>query len=286
MSKIKITEVKIQKFVNVSFQNGGKRRLAFDSGFAMLRSSAFRKKKNFQFRKMNFGRTTRVGHKENIFALDINTDGILSSVAEDGHCILWSTDGQILHDINVNNEHGLTSDEYPLNSVTFNPSDSNKFYISSGMQVLVYDMRKCSAYLTKFDLNEDEINQLCVNSTGRYLAACDDLGEIKVIDIQESRLFKTLGRRHDNICSSVQFRHKKSWQLLSAGLDCNIINWDFSSGKPQQIFNMNDHILKQTEGNQTSFINPPFVHSLSVAKDGKTFATGLGIKFKSKKHYF
>jgi hypothetical protein len=36
MSKIKITEVKIQKFVNVSFQNGGKRRLAFDSGSAMF----------------------------------------------------------------------------------------------------------------------------------------------------------------------------------------------------------------------------------------------------------
>jgi WD40 repeat protein len=234
---------------------------------------------------MNFVRKTRVGHKENILSLNVNTDGILSSVAEDGHCILWSSEGQIVYDINVNNEHGLTSDESPLNSVTFNPSDGNKLYISSGTKVLVYDMRKGSACISKFDLNEDEINQLCVNNTGRYLAACDDQGEIKVIDTQESRLFKTLGRRHENICASVQFRHKKSWQILSAGLDCNIINWDFSNGKPQQIFNMNNHISNEAEDNENFFVNPPFVHSLSVGEDGKTFAAGLGIKLTNIMYY-
>jgi WD40 repeat protein len=234
---------------------------------------------------MNFVRKTRVGHKENILSLNVNTDGILSSVAEDGHCILWSSEGQIVYDINVNNEHGLTSDESPLNSVTFNPSDGNKLYISSGTKVLVYDMRKGSACISKFDLNEDEINQLCVNNTGRYLAACDDQGEIKVIDTQESRLFKTLGRRHENICASVQFRHKKSWQILSAGLDCNIINWDFSNGKPQQIFNMNNHISNEAEDNENLFVNPPFVHSLSAGEDGKTFAAGLGIKLTNIMYY-
>ena len=229
---------------------------------------------------MNFVRKTRVGHQGNILALNINTDEILSSVGEDGHCILWSPEGQIIYDINVNNEHGVTSDESPLNSVTFSPSDSNRLYISSGTQVLVYDTRKGSACVTKFDFNEDEINQLCVNSTGRYLAACDDQGEIKVIDNQESRLFKTLSRRHDNICASIQFRHKKSWQILSAGLDCNIINWDFSNGKPLQIFNMSSHISNEAEDNERLFVNPPFVHSLSVGRDGKTFATGLGMKLK------
>ena len=230
---------------------------------------------------MNFVRKTRVGHKENILALDVNTSGILSSVAEDGHCILWSPSGQIINDINVNSAHGLSSDECAFNSVTFRLPHGNELYISSGTQILAYDIRKCSSCMNKFDFNDEEINQLCVNSSGQYLAACDDSGEIKVIDIHESRLFKTLRRRHDNICSSVQFRHKKSWQLLSAGLDCNIIHWDYSSGKTRQIFNVNDHISKDTEANQTSFLNPPFVHSLSIAEDDKTFATGLGIKFKT-----
>ena len=49
---------------------------------------------------------------------------------------------------------------------------------------------------------------------------------------------------------------------------------------------MSDHISKDTEGNQTLFLNPPFVHSLSIAKDDKTFATGLGKKFMSNKHCF
>lgn len=236
--------------------------------------------------KMNVIKKTRVGHKENILALDVNTNGILSSVAEDGHCILWSSDGQVINDINLNAEHSLSSDECPLNSVIFNLPHGNELYISSGTQILAYDIRNCSSCITKFDLNDEEINQLCVNNTGQYLAACDDSGEVKVIDIRESRLFKTLRRRHDNICSSVQFRHKKSWQLLSAGLDCKIINWDFSSGKTQQIFNMSDHISKDAEGKQTLFLNPPFVHSLSIAKDDKTFATGLGKKFMSNKHCF
>ncbi|XP_028405614.1 WD repeat-containing protein 53-like [Dendronephthya gigantea] len=238
---------------------------------------------------MNFSRKARIGHSGTVLALDISTEGVLSSVGEDGRCLLWTPEGQIIQDLNVNKEHGSSPDDCPLNSVTFNPSESNNFYISSGTQVLAYDMRKCSSCIVNFDFNVDEINQLCVNDTGQYLAACDDHGEIKVIDIQESRLFKTLARHHDNICSSVQFRHKKSWQLLSAGLDCHIINWDFSSGKPQQLFNINDCVMKNSEENQTLFINPPFVHSLSVRKDGKTFATGLGngeigfFKFQGKK---
>lgn len=232
---------------------------------------------------MNLVSKIRARHKETILALEVNTDGILSSVSEDGHCVLWATNGEIIQDINVDSDHGSTSkgsDERPLNSVTFNPSNCNEFYISSGRSVLAYDVRKCSSYHGKFDFNEDEINQLCVNSTGRYLASCDDMGEIKVIDIQESRLFKTLSRHHDNICSTVQFRHKKSWQLLSAGLDCCIINWDFSSGKPLQVFNTSEH-TNDNKKEQTFFVNPPFVHSLSIAQDGKTFATGLGIKVKS-----
>ena len=225
---------------------------------------------------MKFDKLFRTGHQKTILALDVNRDGILSSISEDGHCILWSSDGQIAQDLDLSNEHCTLCHLHPLNSIVFDSSNSNTFYISCGKIIFVYDMRKCSKSQRKYEFNTDEINQLCVNHSGRYLAACDDAGEVKVIDVQESCLFKTLGRHHDNICSTVQFRPKKSWQLLSAGLDCNIINWDFSCGKPQQIFDINYDIHKKTTNETLPFINPPFVHSISLSEDGKKFAAGLG----------
>lgn len=68
---------------------------------------------------------------------------------------------------------------------------------------------------TIFDHNSEEINQvsiLCyifylvskflkvvVSQDGKYLAACDDSGEAKIIDIEQGKLAHTLARRHKNV---------------------------------------------------------------------------------------
>jgi WD40 repeat protein len=71
------------------------------------------------------------------------------------------------------------------------------------------------------DFNTDEINQIRVNEKGAFVAACDDSGEIKVMDVRKGHaLFKTL-RGHDNICASIVFRPRTSWDLLS-GTHTNI----------------------------------------------------------------
>ena len=80
-------------------------------------------------------------------------------------------------------------------------------------------MRNSWSSFVKFEFNKEEINQISVNEKGEYLAACDDDGEIKIIDLRQDNLFKALPARHSNICSSVQFRLQRPWQILSAGLD-------------------------------------------------------------------
>lgn len=228
---------------------------------------------------------TLSGHAGTVLAIDISSNGLLSSVAEDGRCILWSSEGEILTNTLVNNADDgsgcstksavTASDDCPLNSVKFVPNDPNKLFISSGNKVFGFDVRKPLSPFSKFEYNSEEINQISINEKGEYLATCDDDGEIKIIDLRQDRLFKTLSRHHSNICSSVQFRHQRPWQIISAGLDCNVIHWDFSTGKPRQVFNVNKYLQSKKAPNEL-LINPPFAHSISMADDGRTFASGLG----------
>ena len=225
---------------------------------------------------MNTNKLTWKGHVKTILALDISSNEVVASVSEDGHCILWSLDGNIVSKIFVDSENSKEKD-CVLNSVKFVPNEPNKLFVSSKNKVLGFDMRNPSYPFTSFKCNEEEINEISINEKGEYLAACDDEGEIKVIDLKQERLFKTLFKRHTNICTSVQFRYKRPWQVISGGMDCNIIYWDYSTGKSRQTFNINE-MLKEKSDHHEMFINPPFVHSLATSKDGWRFAAGLGIE--------
>ena len=60
-----------------------------------------------------------------------------------------------------------------------------------------------------------------------------------------TRVFKTCRRSgHENICSSVAFHPKRAWELVSGGLDCLLINWDFSRGKPCYKLNMQEVVTR------------------------------------------
>lgn len=54
--------------------------------------------------------------------------------------------------------------------------------------------------------NNDEINSVSAAPNGRFLAAADDAGDVKVIDASTWQLFKSMRGAHDNICSSAVFR--------------------------------------------------------------------------------
>ena len=124
-----------------------------------------------------------------------------------------------------------------------------------------------------YNYNEEEINQIVLNEKESHLAACDDAGHVRVISTHDRRLYKTL-RKHTNICSTVTFRPKRPWDLISGGLDSMLLQWDFSKAKNYCNINM-EEIGAQEENTQDSYlVNPPFIHSLSVSSDGHFLACG------------
>lgn len=80
--------------------------------------------------------------------------------------------------------------------------------------------------------NAEEVNCIAVSANGRIVAAADDSGEIAVIDIAAKSLIRTLKGGHTNIASGVLFPKDREWQVLSGGLDSQLMLWDFSSGRP------------------------------------------------------
>ncbi|KAI5061031.1 hypothetical protein GOP47_0023536 [Adiantum capillus-veneris] len=169
-----------------------------------------------------------------------------------------------------------------VSSVCFTPARSDIFYASAGASVYCIDTRlgSVSEATMKFDYNNDEINQVALNQKASYLAAADDSGEIKVIDLENRKLQKTLRGVHTNICSTVQFHPHRPWELISGGLDSKIVKWDFNKGRPMKVFD--EGIGAVQPGVSGQFCNPPFVHVLAApeckvaGKGGKVLAVARG----------
>ena len=99
-------------------------------------------------------------------------------------------------------------------------------YAAYGNTVTCLDMRMApsSGKLQKHTFNTDDINQITVNLKSSYLAAADDSGEVKIMDIRQHCLYKTLRSVHTNICSSMQFNPCRPWEVISGGLDSKIVS--------------------------------------------------------------
>lgn len=218
------------------------------------------------------------GHTSSVLSLDVNTEGILASGGEDGLCI-WSKDGTSQTKLPFTSHLSSDRDPKEVNSVCFCVKNPERLFASCGSKTLRYDLRNLASTVCEFQFNEDEINQLAIHDKGTFLAACDDSGEIKVIEVESGRLFKTLYNKHDNICATVQFRSNRPWEVVSGGMDFKVVSWDFSSGRPLQDLNVQELGGDSQEG--AYFVNPPFVHSIHMAGNGRMFAAGLGISFSS-----
>lgn len=101
-----------------------------------------------------------------------------------------------------------------VSSVCFTSARCDVLYAAAGASVYCIDTRLGSSggAAMKFDFNSEEINQVALNQKATYLAAADDSGEIKVIDLQSRKLQKTLRGIHTNICSTVQFHPQRPWE--------------------------------------------------------------------------
>ncbi|KAK3699370.1 hypothetical protein QZH41_006548 [Actinostola sp. cb2023] len=168
----------------------------------------------------------------------------------------------------INPHEGTTE----ITSVSFCKQRPEQLFCSSGTKVFNYDLRTLSSPICEFDYNEDEINQIVIHDRGQFLAACDDTGAVRIIDLQQKKLFKTLNRCHSNICSSVQFRPQRPWDLVTGGMDFKVVYWDFSSGRVTNEVN----VQEAGSDDEKYFINPPFVHSVHM-NNSRDFAAGLGM---------
>ncbi|XP_076895833.1 uncharacterized protein LOC143548604 [Bidens hawaiensis] len=187
-----------------------------------------------------------------------NRPGLIASAAEDGS-VCWfdmrCKDALFTMDVAQN----------PISSLCFKPGNEDIVYVSSETEVRVFDVHMLASWkpLESYNYNKEEINQITCNSKSSFLAAADDGGDIKIIDIRQKCLYKTLRAAHDSICSSVQFLPWKPWEVITGGLDSKLIMWDFSKGRPFKVMDLAKSD-PDSHSNAGQCFNPAFVHAIAV----------------------
>ncbi|NXU48472.1 WDR53 protein, partial [Turnix velox] len=206
------------------------------------------------------------GHLSSILCLNANTEGLVASGAERGELTLWDGGGTPLGRLQLPEEDDVTS-------VVFSAHHPNRLYASHGETISVLDVRSFKESIECFHMNEEEINCLSVNETESFLAAADDLGAIKIVDLENKKVIRTL--RHSNICSSVVFRPQRPQSLVSCGLDMQVMLWNLQKARPLWTTNLQECETEEESPQSASrLFNPPLAHSLSVASCGNIFGCG------------
>ncbi|XP_075793314.1 WD repeat-containing protein 53 isoform X1 [Pelodiscus sinensis] len=209
----------------------------------------------------------RDGHSSSVLCLNVNKDGLVASGAERGELSMWNEEGIHLEQIQLPRADDVTC-------VVFSPTCPSRLYTSHGETISVLDVRFLKGPAECFHLNEEEINCLSVNETDSVLAAADDSGAIKIVDLENKKVSRSL-RRHSNICSSVAFRPQRPQSLVSCGLDMKVMLWNLQKARPLWTTTLQETEAEEV-GQQSAgqFFNPPLAHSLSVAACGNVFSCG------------
>lgn len=205
------------------------------------------------------------GHSTSILCVGASPgpDGLLASGSEAGEVTVWSQDGAIVGRLVLPGEDDNTS-------VVFSPAAPVQLYVSHGDTVSVLDPRNLKSPVEEFQgAGEEEINGLALNDTGSALAVADDSGAVRILELPGGKVCRTL-RRHTNICSSVAFRPHRPNNLLSAGLDMQVMLWGLQKTRPLWTLNLQDVAEEEDDHQQRpgQLFNPPLVHCVSVASCG------------------
>ncbi|KAF7243296.1 WD repeat-containing protein 53 [Varanus komodoensis] len=204
------------------------------------------------------------GHSSSILCLNVSKDGMLASGAEGGELTIWNEKGSPLEHVQIQKADDVTS-------VVFSPIHPSRLYASHGETISMLDTRCLKEPIECFHVNEEEINCLSVNETDSFLAAADDSGAIKIIDLERKKLSRCL-KRHSNICASAVFRPERPQSLLSCGLDMKVMMWNLQKARPLWIVNLQEEEANEQSAGQ--LFNPPLAHSLSVSPCGNVFSCG------------
>ncbi|XP_074009887.1 WD repeat-containing protein 53 [Numenius arquata] len=206
------------------------------------------------------------GHSSSILCLNVNTEGLVASGAEGGELTLWDGGGALAGQLQLPKADDVTS-------VLFSPCHPTRLYTSHGETISLLDVRSLKEPVEHFHVNEEEINCLSVNETESFLAAADDSGAIKIVDLENKKVSRSL--RHSNICSSVAFRPQRPQSLVSCGLDMQVMLWNLQKARPLWTTNLQECETEDDSPQSAGqFFNPPLAHSLSVASCGNIFGCG------------
>ncbi|NWR94368.1 WDR53 protein, partial [Furnarius figulus] len=206
------------------------------------------------------------GHSCSVLCLNVSAEGLVVSGAERGELTLWDGGGSPAGQLQLPGHDDVTS-------VVFSTRHPSTLYASHGENISVLDVRSLQEPLERFHMNEEEINSLSLNDTNSFLAAADDSGAIKIVDLESKKVTRSL--RHSNICSSVAFRPQRPQSLVSCGLDMQVMLWNLQKARPLWTTNLQE--CGTEEGSpQTAgqLFNPPLAHSLAVASCGNIFGCG------------
>ncbi|KAF8562125.1 hypothetical protein P879_06677 [Paragonimus westermani] len=187
------------------------------------------------------------GHTDSVTTLALS-DRLLASGGDDGNVYFWSPSQS-------NFPLQFTPRQAPCSTVKFNPDNPEILYSAHGRYINTWDLRCLRTPVTVWNVNEDEVNSIDVLQDEARLAAADDSGAVQVIDVSSGSVIRTL-KKHDNICSVAKFRPKRTWQLVSGGLDCRVIVSDWKgTGRGVIIFELDEIVSSNLFGDSHSPIN-------------------------------
>eukprot|EP01116_Phalansterium_solitarium_P001956 TRINITY_DN11809_c0_g1_i1.p1 TRINITY_DN11809_c0_g1~~TRINITY_DN11809_c0_g1_i1.p1 ORF type:complete len:376 (+),score=101.02 TRINITY_DN11809_c0_g1_i1:57-1184(+) len=214
------------------------------------------------------------GHSDSVLCLSVAPDSsLLISGSEDKTARLWDRRQR-------KSTRAFVGFSNQVNSVCFGEDRADAapstVYVASGGQVSAFDLRRPELVLREpsrlFAVSSDEINQIETGGRGRHLAAGDDSGELKIVDLDRGALFKTVRKAHSNLCTTLAFHPRKPWQLASGGMDCAVVLWDYS--RPKRIASFS---LPEADSDGPGMtVNPPLVHRIGFNASGSLLAAALG----------
>ncbi|KAM4742860.1 WD repeat-containing protein 53 [Anableps anableps] len=205
------------------------------------------------------------GHSSPILCVGASPgpEGLIASGAEGGEVTVWTQEGAIVGRLALHGQEDVTS-------AVFSPAGSAHLYVSHGDTVSVLDPRNLKGPAEDFQgAGEEEINALALNETGSALAVADDSGAVRILEIPGGKVCRSL-RRHTNICSSVAFRPHRPNNLVSVGLDMQVILWGLQKTRPLWTLNLQDVAEEEGDHQQRpgQLFNPPLAHCASVSSCG------------------
>nr|CCA19794.1 conserved hypothetical protein [Albugo laibachii Nc14]CCA24394.1 conserved hypothetical protein [Albugo laibachii Nc14] len=245
------------------------------------------------------------GHRDSVNALlvdDVIHPNILVSGSDDGTSRVWDVRScRTTQCINVRRALGVSSSDQnvdteavAVNSAAFgSKQEPYLLHLAVANKILSFDLRNSSLILDSLSreilqANHEEVNAIHVHPGRRlnFLAAPDDSGMIKIYDLEQQRLFKTLQYQHTNICTAAVFRPNSPWDLVSCGMDGFLLFWDFCRGRLKYKIDLQAgmHQLAESDAEtpttldtkSSQMFNPPLVYSIAFTSNGKAFAAGLG----------